>query len=223
MSPTQTRAEASERTSKPRARDVKPIDGRIARGLRTRESVVSAFETLICEGGPIPTAAQVAERADVSCRSIFTHFGDMDGVVCAVAQRFIGHLHESHHPIAPDLEIEERIRSLTSQRADALEQITPLFRTASLQSPRSDSLRTILEAIRRANRAYLLALFAHELDPLAEPDRSEMAEAIIAITSWAHWNGLRQAQELPAATAGAVMHRELRALLGSLGGQRAGS
>ena len=65
--------------------DVKPItqgkpDGRLLRSERSRQLIITAIIELIDEGHLIPTAQQVAHRADVGIRSVFRHFDDMDSI-----------------------------------------------------------------------------------------------------------------------------------------------
>ena len=55
-------------------------DGRLLRSKRSRRLIIEAIIELIDEGFLIPTAQQVAERADVGIRSVFRHFDDMDDI-----------------------------------------------------------------------------------------------------------------------------------------------
>jgi len=45
-------------------------DGRVRRGERSREAIVSAQFELIADGVPRPTAQQVAEKAKVNIRTV---------------------------------------------------------------------------------------------------------------------------------------------------------
>jgi len=56
------------------------LDGRLLRSERSRQLIIAAMIELIGEGNLIPTAQQVAERADVGIRSVFRHFDDMDSI-----------------------------------------------------------------------------------------------------------------------------------------------
>ncbi|MBT6422528.1 MAG: TetR family transcriptional regulator, partial [Porticoccaceae bacterium] len=55
-------------------------DGRLLRSKKSRRLIIEAIIELIDEGFLIPTAQQVAERADVGIRSVFRHFDDMDDI-----------------------------------------------------------------------------------------------------------------------------------------------
>ena len=50
------------------------IDGRRQRSERTRQTIVEAYLALLRDSPHIPTAAQIAERAGYSVRSLFERF-----------------------------------------------------------------------------------------------------------------------------------------------------
>ena len=52
----------------------KAEDGRVARGLRTREAVIDALFELHAEGNLTPTIEQIAERVGRTTRAIYLHF-----------------------------------------------------------------------------------------------------------------------------------------------------
>ena len=53
------------------------IDGRRLRSERTRQTIIEAYLALLRENPQVPTAAQIAERAGYSVRSIFERFPDL--------------------------------------------------------------------------------------------------------------------------------------------------
>ena len=55
-------------------------DGRLLRSERSRRLIIESMINLIDEGFLVPTAQQVAQRADVGIRSVFRHFDDMDDI-----------------------------------------------------------------------------------------------------------------------------------------------
>ena len=56
------------------------VDGRLLRSERSRHLIIEATIELIGEGVLIPTAQQVAQRANVGIRTVFRHFDDMDSI-----------------------------------------------------------------------------------------------------------------------------------------------
>ncbi len=73
--------------------DVVPIDRRAALKQRSRQAIVDAAAALLEEqGGQRFTVDQLAERADVSRRTIFNYFATLDDVVTAVCSDLLGAL-----------------------------------------------------------------------------------------------------------------------------------
>ena len=56
------------------------VDGRVARGERTRRAIVDAHTELVSEGVLKPTAQSVADRAGVSIRALWSNFNDLESV-----------------------------------------------------------------------------------------------------------------------------------------------
>jgi len=71
------------------------LDGRFARSARTRTKIVDAMYALIREGTLIPTAQQVATRADVGIRTVFRHFSDMEQLYRAIDTRLADEIPDS--------------------------------------------------------------------------------------------------------------------------------
>ena len=65
----------------------KAEDGRVARGLRTREAVIDALFELHAEGNLTPTIEQIAERVGRTTRAIYQHFQDKEALAVAMADR----------------------------------------------------------------------------------------------------------------------------------------
>ena len=66
-----------------------PVDGRSARAERTRTAIVDALISLLEEGDLQPTANRIADRAGISLRLIYHHFGDLESLY-----RAVGHAHQ---------------------------------------------------------------------------------------------------------------------------------
>jgi AcrR family transcriptional regulator len=194
-------------------------DGRIARGLRTRESILRAYEGLIAEASAPPTGAELAERAGVSARSIFTHFGDMDGVLAAAARRAFDWLVATHVDVSPDLPLAERLRRFALRQAEVLERTSPLYRmlrSCRLGGRREDyspAVREILAGVDQIRRRYVAFVFGREIDAVGAAERDAVLEAFVVAASWNTWEGLRVEQRLDPARARAAMERMLWGLL----------
>lgn len=208
---TQVRAGAAAASGAPTA-DA-PTDGRAARAARTRQSIVDALLSLLEEGDLQPTANRIAERAGISLRLIYHHFGDLESLFRATAIRQAERMASIADPVDPALPLAERIDALAERRGRTLEWITPVRRAALLHEPFSVELRRARDAFAAAGDRQLVRLFQAELDAMAADEREEVLAAMAMATSWSAWDALRSAgRSVEEATA--AVRRTLRALLG---------
>lgn len=70
---------ASGDSAAPNAPDT-TLDGRRARSERSRQRIIDALFALVRSGQINPSAAQVAENAEVSLRTVFRHFEEIDSL-----------------------------------------------------------------------------------------------------------------------------------------------
>src|SRR5215471_8012997 len=61
-----------------------PSDGRNRRAAETRRKIIAAAKAMIAETSTAPTVVAVAKRADVSVRSVFQHFHDVESLFVTV-------------------------------------------------------------------------------------------------------------------------------------------
>jgi TetR/AcrR family transcriptional regulator of autoinduction and epiphytic fitness len=173
------------------------MDGRRARSERSRAAIVDAFLSLLPEATRRPTVEEIAASAEVSERSVYRHFPDVDSLVHAAMNRRI----EVMAPLAvlhadPEDPLPVRIRQMSEQRARFYEMALPLRRFTDRVR---DDLPAIneLESLRRVFlRDQLDEIFAPELDAHVEADRVLIREALEAMASWATWQHLRDEQGL---------------------------
>jgi AcrR family transcriptional regulator len=111
------------------------VDGRTARAARTRDAVVEAFLELLEAGDLRPTARSVAERANVSLRSVYVRFADLDSLAAAAAERQWERLEPLVEHIDPALPLDRRLAAFVEQRCRILETAMPVRRAAELQEP----------------------------------------------------------------------------------------
>jgi TetR/AcrR family transcriptional regulator, regulator of autoinduction and epiphytic fitness len=171
-------------------------DGRSARSQRTREAVVDALLALIREGDPRPTAKQIAERANISLRSVYVHFDDLEDLFLAVAQRQMVLVGTMIEPISSDLPLPERIVAMCTLRARIFEEVGPVRRAAELQAPFSRTLSKLMKDVRKGSREGIATVFAPELSPLPEPARRMRVAALDAALSGESWDLLRETHGL---------------------------
>jgi len=183
-------------------------DGRLLRGERTRSNIVQSLLDLVTDGVRSPTAAQIAQHAGVSVRSVFQHFDDLErlygDLVVEQAQRVA--------PIVAGLrtggELGERIAAVVDQRQALFETITPVRRAIADRPERSPVLRERLEALDSELRTQLQQQFRAEL-----ADRPEVLEAIDVLASFEVWHRLRTAQRLSSDEAADTLRESLSRIL----------
>jgi TetR/AcrR family transcriptional regulator of autoinduction and epiphytic fitness len=190
------------------------IDGRLARSERSRRAVVGALLDLFEEGDLRPTAAQIAQRAGVSLRSVFQHFESLETLFAAAADLQMERLAPLLVPIPTGGSFAGRLSMLVTRRARVLEAIAPVRRASLRVEPFSNEVRTRLELARARGRKEMERVFARELAALPPAERRDVAAALGAAASWSTWEHLRRHQGLSVERARKVLARTIAALLG---------
>lgn len=189
-----------------------PLDGRARRGVRNRQRIAEALFELVEEGVLVPTADQVAERAEVSTRSVFRHYEDMDGLYAEINERVQRELvpQDPGPPIAcADDSLEQRIRGVVRLRAGVFERIGPFKRAGETQRWRSKFLQEEhAQMVRHLRKMLRVAL--PEVEALGDT-----AEVVDLMLSFEGWTRLRIDQGLPRQMAEAALIDAVRRLLAS--------
>jgi AcrR family transcriptional regulator len=186
------------------------LDGRVRRGERNRQAIVTALFHLVGEGVLQPTAQQVAERAGVGIRTVFRHFSEMDSLYAAMDGRLDGEVRPSLTGVRRVGRLGDRIGELVRQRALLFERIAPYKRSANLQRWRSRFLQGRHHALQTELRADLLR-WLPELKDAPEA----VVEAIDLVTSFEAWDRLRVDRRLGPKAAAAVVERTVDTLVRS--------
>ena len=186
-------------------------DGRNRRAVQTRHKVIEAAKAMIAETSTAPTVVGVAKRADVSVRSVFQHFGDVESlfvtVMDAVRQDLV-----VPPPTLSNAPLSLRIASVVTNLADIFDKIIPL-RVAAGQFAGHPALIERGLTSKRELRAATFEAFAPEFGVLGEQAREELADAIGAALSLDAWVVLRRRDGLSVERAMAVWRLTLTALL----------
>ena len=187
------------------------LDGRAQRAVRTRAAIIEATLQLLELGQLQPTAQEIAQRARVSIRAVFHHFGDMDRLLRAAIE-----LHLSRNPFdtlprfLAEGSLEERVVAFANRRAATFERILPVHRAVLLKEGIDEAVARRMRRARAGARAEVRKAFAPEL---AEARDETLSDALIAASSWCHWEWLRVRAGLPFARARGVLEYTLRSLL----------
>ncbi len=161
------------------------IDGRTMRRNRNRTAVITALLEMIREGDLHPGAAEIADRAGVSHRSIFRYFDDLDDLVrTAIDQAFQDAAPLSTIPDPGSKTLDQRIADLVDAR---LALFTFVDGTMQLARMRAYSIPSIDEAIAVVAEEFRLQLgeqFAPELALLPQSERAFIVDAVLVLTSY---------------------------------------
>ena len=185
-------------------------DGRRQRSERSRAQIIEAMFELIREGDMSPSAAKVAERAQVGLRTVFRHFEDMDSLYVEMAERITA---EVMPKVLAPFEARDwrgRFFEHVDRRIGIYEYILPVRVSANLRRFQS---RFLMEEYRRnllIERSTLKALLPAEIT-----DDPVMFAAIETTASFQAWRRLRQDSDLPPEEAAAVFRFSLERLIGS--------
>jgi AcrR family transcriptional regulator len=189
------------------------VDGRRRRSERTRLAIIEAYLELLRRHSVMPTAAQLADEAGCSVRSIFERFSDLNALSLATADYAIAKGQAEAVPRDVDGDRSIRIRSHVETRALACEKWLPLWRIViGLDQP---ELRTRVELVRLANIERMKLMYRLELSLLAEPVRDELLIALATLISFESWDQMRHSFRLSTEAAQAVWRSAIDRMLPS--------
>jgi len=190
------------------------IDGRRARGLRTRDAIINALMDLIVGGDIAPTAQRIADRAGVSVRSVYQHFTDVEGLYADAAARSFDWVRSASAEVDPSWPLERRVDEFTESRANTLEMMTPFSRAARIIEPSSTAVSANRQAMQKWGRDRVARVFGPELSRVEGTDRASLLGALDTISSAEAWEHLRTSGH-SVKSARQVMRAGMLALLAS--------
>lgn len=201
--------------------DDETLDGRRLRAARNRDAVVAATLEIIREqqGGPIPGAAEVAERAGVSERTVFRHFADLDTLFLAAAgfQRPVLVHYLAPRPAMPELD--KRVTAVVRLRSKLYEEIGPVRRVAVRLVNRNSVLAQAIDEANRGSRGQLAEVFAPELSRAGKA-KVQLLDELDLVTSWSSWEHLRSQLHCTPERARKIMADLVSVLLTPYAGRR---
>ena len=157
-------------------------DGRSARRDRNRLAVIDAAIQLFSEGDLRPDPATIAQRCNLSPKSVKRYFDDLDSLIGAATTRQLELVFPLYriHAIGQG-SLEHRIDDFVRVRLEAYEVMAPTFRAASLLALRQPSVRRYLNESRGLARGQIEVQFTAELDPLPAGQRQSRVATIDAL------------------------------------------
>ncbi len=183
-------------------------DGRLQRSERSRQQIADAIIELVEEGILIPTAQQVAARANVGIRTVFRHFSEMNELYLLADEQVKAGYNRMFAGGDRSGELEERVDKLIAHLGSAFERTRNLHLSTHAQLWRIDAMRdNYIHNTMRLRRNILSWL--PELD-----DRPQATQdAAYAILSFETWHRLRGIQGLSFKRTQAAIAAMLHALL----------
>lgn len=191
------------------------IDGRRLRSERTKQLIIEAYLALIRENPltPMPTAAEIANRAGYSVRSIFERFPDLHALRVAAADYGLAHA----AALAPAREIDgdrpTRIRSQVETRAGTCERGIALWRALLFNVDEDDALKLRIRVARERTIERMERMYRPELSTLSDVERRNLLIALEAITDIESWARMRETFGLSFAESCAVWIRAIDRML----------
>lgn len=187
------------------------LDGRLARGARTRAAVIAALLALHEAGNLSPTAQQVAVRAGVSLRSVYGHFADMEALHAEASEVTFDRMLQRAQLVPVDLPLPQRLDRFAHTRAAVLEWLAPVTRAAALREHASPVLRASRARFVAAGDEEVRTVFAPELARSATP--KPVLELACLVASGPAWETLRSDRGLSVEAAEHVLRAGLAAVL----------
>lgn len=166
-------------------------DGRRLRSDRSRRAIIEALFELMRDGDMRPTAASVAERANVGLRTVFRHFEDMESIFeemtdelkAVIMPRVLAPLETSTW--------RDRLLELADRNADIYEDVFPMQVALIIRRFQSDFLtrqyQSEVELLRSSLKSFLPKQIVQ--------NRTRFAAIEVNLT-FATWRRLREDQRL---------------------------
>ena len=162
-------------------------DGRIVRGLRTRQALIQATLDLIQAGDVEPTSAAIATIAGVSSRALFQHFASLADLYAAAFDLAVSRAFERSGPIDTAAPLSNRIDLLVSDRAQLFEEWLPVWHFAERVRSVAPAVGLGVAQLRKLLRERLAVWFANELsslDPSAHDLVLDSLDVAFGLDSW---------------------------------------
>jgi AcrR family transcriptional regulator len=197
------------------------IDGRRARGERTRLNVLEALLRLVEAGHLRPTAQEVADGAGVALRTVYHHFDDVEALRRLAFDLQVSRHRDMLRSVDTSQTMAERCREVSHQLRRFHEAISPIRRAIMAEEPSSPAMADSLRQVRMMRRDFVEAAFAPETSRLDLASRRAVLDALDVTTSWQTWYYLRGSLGRGAQVAERVLDLQLEQLLGAVPGTEA--
>jgi TetR/AcrR family transcriptional regulator of autoinduction and epiphytic fitness len=167
-------------------------DGRIVRGLRTRQALIQATLDLIQAGDVEPTSAAIATIAGVSSRALFQHFTSLADLYAAAFDLAVSRAFERNGPIDAAAPLSNRIDLLVSDRSQLFEEWLPVWHFAERVRSVAPAVGLGVAQLRKLLRERLAVWFATELSNLDPGSRNLVLDSLDVAFGLDSWMNMRE-------------------------------
>ena len=187
-------------------------DGRIARGERTRSSIADALYELLVDGAENPSGRDIAERANVSLRSVFQHFDDIEAVYSELITRQHERVAPFLEPINKEIPLNERVEIFIENRDSMFALAAPLRRSMGTYRgiKTSHTIRRAMTYLHRAQRDQIAQSFEPELN-----GNEQLLLQLEVCLSFETWNQFTSQHGLSRAATRGHLHNLVMTMLAS--------
>ena len=189
------------------------FDGRRLRSERTKQLIMEAYIELLREKPEIPTAAQIADRAGISTRSIFERFADLQGLSLATVDHAFAMGEAQAIARNVDGDRPMRIQSYVETRAQTCERWLPVWRVVVANQGKLEELRSRVRFIRQAIVKRIELMCRPELETLSAEERRDLLIALESLIDFESWGRMRELHELSFDEASSVWMRTIDRML----------
>lgn len=171
-------------------------DGRIVRGLRTRQMLLQSALDLIQAGDIEPSATAIATIAGVPRRTLFEQFPALADLYSAAFELAVSRAFDANRPVEAAAPLANRVERLVADRARLFEEWLPVWHFAERVRGTAPAVGSGLALVRRRLRERLAASFSAELDNLSPGARDLVLDSLDVAFGLDSWMNLRQRQRL---------------------------
>jgi AcrR family transcriptional regulator len=167
-------------------------DGRIVRGLRTRQALIQATLDLIQAGDVEPTSTAIATIAGVSSRALFQHFTSLADLYAAAFDLAVSRAFDANRPVDTAAPLASRIALLVSDRAQLFEEWLPVWHFAERVRSAAPAVGLGVAQLRRLLRERIAVWFATELSNLDPEARDIVLDSLDLAFGLDSWMNMRE-------------------------------
>jgi AcrR family transcriptional regulator len=139
------------------------VDGRKARSERSRQQIIDALFKIVRSGEVNPSAARVAEKANVSLRTVFRHFEEIDSLYREMVNQCEARFLPTFMTPFESANWKERLLELRDRRMQFFEDVLYLRICTEARRYQSDVIMADYKRFFRIERARLVSLLPEDI------------------------------------------------------------